>query len=70
MDTRAQLRIIYALAVILMIVRVDLWWWGEDLPLIFFGWLNAPMLYQLGIWFVGWMLVIYVARVIWTEKDE
>ena len=70
MGTQGQLRIIYALAVILMIIRVDIWWWGETQPLDVFGWLNAPMLYQLGIWLVGWMLVIYVARFIWTEEDE
>ncbi len=70
MKKRGKLRIIYTLAVILMIVRVDVWWWGEALPLNVFGWLNAPMLYQLGIWLAGYLLVIYVARVIWTEADE
>ena len=66
---RGKLIVVYAIAVLLMIVRVDVWWWGEDMPAVLLGWLNLPMLYQFGIWLVGYLLVLYVANVIWDEGD-
>jgi len=62
-----KLKVVYTLAVVLMLIRVDYWWWHEQLPLSFFGWMNAAMVYQIGIWLVGWLLVIYVARFVWKE---
>ncbi len=50
---RNRERLVYVLALILMIIRVDIWWWGEEMPLVLFGWINVPMLYQLGIWVAG-----------------
>ncbi|MCK5351414.1 hypothetical protein KAJ77_02490 [bacterium] len=50
---RSRERLVYVLAVILMIIRVDIWWWGEEMPLVLFGWINVPMLYQFGIWVAG-----------------
>jgi hypothetical protein len=66
----ARRRIVYLLAAALMVLRVDLWWWGEPTPPILFGWLTAPMLYQLGVWAAGYALVIYTARVIWPAEDR
>lgn len=63
-------KIVYLLAAILMFVRTDFWWWGKETPLILFGWLTAPMLYQFGIWLAGWMLVLYTANRIWTENGS
>ena len=57
----------YVLAAILMIVRVDFWWWEAEMPMILFGWINAPMLYQFGIWTAGFILVVYVANYFWTD---
>ncbi len=59
---------VYVIAVLLMIFRVDIWWWGEDMPMILFGWINLPMLYQFGVWACGYALVIYVALKIWKEE--
>ena len=50
-----------------MIIRVDFWWWGEEMPLTFFGWFSIPMIYQFGVWLAGFMLVLYVAKYIWIE---
>ena len=46
---------VYLLAAVLMIIRVDIWWWGREMPLVFLGWLSVPMLYQFGIWLAGWI---------------
>ena len=59
--------IAYLLAAILMIIRVDFWWWDKEMPMVLFGWINVPMLYQFGIWVAGFALVIYVANFIWTD---
>ena len=64
---RKNIWIVYLLAAILMIIRVDFWWWGQEMPLVLFGWLSIPMLYQFGIWVAGFLLVLYVAKYIWTE---
>ena len=36
----------YLLAATLMIIRVDFWWWDKEMPMVLFGWINVPMLYQ------------------------
>ena len=61
--------VIYSLAIILMIIRVDLWWWGEEMPMVLFGWLNLPMLYQFGMWVVGYLLVLYTVKYIWVDDQ-
>jgi hypothetical protein len=60
---------VFGAATILMIVRVDFWWWGEATRPVLLGWLTAPMLYQLGIWAAGWMLVLYASRGSWSETE-
>jgi hypothetical protein len=50
-----------------MILRVDFWWWNELSPPVLFGWLTAPMLYQLGILLCGWALAVYAARNLWKD---
>ena len=64
-----KLLIVYVIAALLMIVRVDYWWWGKDMPMILFGWISLPMLYQVGIWLAGYLLVLYVATKIWTDEE-
>ena len=64
---RKSLWFVYLLATVLMIIRVDFWWWGEEMPLTFFGWFSIPMIYQFGVWLAGFMLVLYVAKYIWIE---
>ena len=61
--------VIYSLAIILMIIRVDLWWWGEEMPMVLFGWLNLPMLYQFGMWVFGYLLVLYTVKYIWVDDQ-
>ncbi len=61
--------VIYSLAIILMIIRVDLWWWGEEMPMVLFGWLNLPMLYQFAMWVVGYLLVLYTVKYIWVDDQ-
>ena len=61
-------KLIYVLAAVLMFIRVDLWWWGKEMPLIL-GWFTVPMLYQFGIWLAGWLLVLYTARFIWSDEE-
>ncbi len=66
---RNRERSVYVLAVILMIIRVDFWWWGEEMPLVVFGWINVPMLYQFGIWVAGFALVLYTVKYIWVDEQ-
>ncbi len=66
---RKREKVIYSLAAILIIIRVDIWWWGEEMPLVLFGWLNLPMLYQFGIWLAGWLLVLYTVKYIWVDDQ-
>ena len=68
MSKNALLKIVYALAVVLLFLRVDFWWWGTKIHPIIAGWITLPMLYQLGIWVVGVILVYIVCLVVW--KDE
>ncbi|MBI4456880.1 MAG: hypothetical protein HY644_13420 [Acidobacteria bacterium] len=66
---RKRESIVYLLAAILMFIRVDLWWWGKITPVVLFGWIDVAMLYQIGIWFVGWLLVVYTANKIWGDHE-
>ncbi len=66
---RKREKVIYCLAAILIFIRVDIWWWGEEMPLILFGWLNLPMLYQFGIWVAGYLLVLYTVKYIWVDDQ-
>ena len=68
-NTHRKLLIVYVIAALLMFVRVDYWWWGKDMPMILFGWISLPMLYQVGIWLAGYLLVLYVATKIWTDEE-
>ena len=68
-NSHRKLLIVYVIAALLMFVRVDYWWWVKDMPLILFGWINLPMLYQAGIWLAGYLLVLYVATKIWTDEE-
>jgi len=60
---------VYLLAAVLMVIRVDFWWWGQEMPFVLFGWLSLPMLYQFAIWLVGYILVLYTAQVLWADDD-
>lgn len=55
---RRQAWTIAVLVLLLMIVRVDFWWWGEDMPPVLFGVFNLPMIYHLLIFVAGWALVV------------
>ncbi len=68
-NSHRKMLIVYLIAALLMFVRVDYWWWGKDMPMILFGWINLPMLYQAGIWLAGYLLVLYVATKIWTDEE-
>ena len=68
-NSHRKVLVVYLIAALLMFVRVDYWWWGEEMPLILFGWISLPMLYQAGIWLAGYSLVIYVATKIWTDEE-
>lgn len=57
--------VVYLIALLLMLFRADWWWWGKITPIVLLGWLTVAELYQLAIWLVGWLLVIYTARRIW-----
>ncbi len=62
--------IVYFLAAVLMIIRIDLWWWGTKIHPIIAGWLTIPMLYQFAIWVAGYILVLIICFCIWdTEAD-
>ena len=70
MSNKALLTIVYVLAVVLLFIRVDFWWWGTKIHPIFFGWITLPMLYQLGIWIAGVVLVYIVCLVIWKDEPQ
>lgn len=59
----------YFIVAILLIIRVDWWWYGAKIEPLVLGWLTYPMLYQLGIWLVGWLVVIVTCKYLWTEGD-
>lgn len=61
--------LVFGAAALLMIIRVDFWWWGDAGAPLVFGWLTVPMLYQLGIWLCGWLLVLYTAGRLWSDSE-
>jgi hypothetical protein len=61
---------IYVLACVLLIIRVDFWWWGTKIQPIIAGWLTIPMLYQLFIWAAGVVLVYIVCLVVWKDEPQ
>jgi hypothetical protein len=68
MNPKSILTIVYIIAIALLFLRVDFWWWGTKVQPVLAGWITVPMLYQLGIWAVGVVLVFTVCLVVW--KDE
>lgn len=64
---RALELIMFVVFIILLIIRVDWWWWGAKIEPFIFGWLTFPMLYQLGIWFVGWIVVLITCKYLWSD---
>ncbi len=66
---RATLTIIYILSVVLMVIRVDWWWWGTKIHPLIGGWLSVPMLYQVGIWLAGTGLVFWLCIGVWGKQD-
>ena len=69
MSKKALLSLVYVLAIVLLFVRVDFWWWGTKIHPIIAGWITLPMLYQLGIWAAGVVLVYTVCFGIWTDDE-
>lgn len=70
MSKRRKEIIVYGLAALLMIIRVDLWWWGEKIHPLIFGWITIPMLYQFLIWFAGCALVFYTCIALWDKDPD
>jgi hypothetical protein len=66
---RATLTSIYILSVVLMVIRVDWWWWGTKIDPLIGGWLSLPMLYQFGIWLAGTSLVFWLCLGVWGKQD-
>ncbi len=66
---RTTLTIIYLLCVVLMVIRVDWWWWGSKIDPLIFGWLTIPMLYQIGIWLAGTVLIFWLCIGVWAKQD-
>jgi len=62
--------LIYLCAAILLIIRVDFWWWRKKIYPFIFGWITIPMLYQFLIWVAGFALVSYICISIWKDPDE
>ena len=62
--------LIYILAGVLLVIRVDFWWWGTKIKPIIAGWLTIPMLYQFFIWAVGVILVYIVCLVVWKDEPQ
>lgn len=67
---RTALTIIYILSAVLMVVRIDFWWWGTKIHPLIFGWLSLPMIYQLGIWAAGTVLVFWLCIGVWEQQDK
>lgn len=59
----------YLIAAFLMFIRIDWWWWGKKIGPFVFGWLSYPMLYQLLIWAVGWLVVIITCKYLWGGDE-
>ena len=68
MSKKTILTIVYILAILLLFVRIDLWWWGTKIHPIMAGWITLPMLYQLGVWVAGVILVYIVCLCVWNEN--
>jgi hypothetical protein len=62
--------VVYIIAAILMIIRIDFWWWGTKIHPIIAGWLTIPMLYHFAIFCVGYALVLIICFVIWDDKAD
>lgn len=62
--------IVYLCAAILLVIRVDLWWWGKKIYPILLGWITIPMIYQFCIWFIGFLLVIYLCNAVWGKDTD
>jgi hypothetical protein len=67
--TTPRHQFVFGAAVLLMILRVDIWWWGDAMRPVLFGWLTVPMLYQLAIWVCGWLLVLYSTDRLWSDPE-
>ncbi|MBN1578045.1 MAG: hypothetical protein JW913_15905 [Chitinispirillaceae bacterium] len=70
MNKNTLLTIVYVVAVVLLFLRVDFWWWGTKIHPILAGWITLPMLYQLGIWAAGTALVYIVCLVVWKDEPQ
>lgn len=68
--TRKQAWIVGLAALLLLIVRVDIWWWGVEMPPVLFGSLNLPMLYQFVLWLAGWALTWYAVDTLKLEEED
>ncbi len=69
-SSHSILAIIYCLSALLMILRIDWWWWGTKIDPLIGGWLSLPMLYQIGIWLVGTVLVYWLCIGVWEKRDR
>ncbi|MBI4520361.1 MAG: hypothetical protein HY701_05965 [Gemmatimonadetes bacterium] len=65
---RRQAWIVGLLALLLMLVRVDFWWWGVNMPPVLFGSINLPMLYQGVLWLAGWALTVYAVNTLGLDQ--
>ena len=59
--------LMYLAFVLLFIFRIDWWWWGWKIEPLVFGWLTYPMLYQLLIWLLGWIVVVVTCKYLWPD---
>ena len=62
--------ILYLLAAVIMIVRVDIWWWGSLGSRLFLGWISVPMIYQFAMFVAGYALVTALCLIIWKTGPE
>ncbi|MCX8110530.1 MAG: hypothetical protein N3D15_04710 [Syntrophorhabdaceae bacterium] len=62
--------LVYICAAILLIIRVDLWWWGKKIYPLVFGWITIPMIYQFLIWIAGFGLVSYICYSLWDKDPD
>jgi hypothetical protein len=70
MSKKQILTIVYTLAVVLLFLRVDLWWWGKKIHPIIAGWITFPMIYQMFIWAAGVALVYTICYKVWDIDDK
>jgi len=69
MSKKAIETIVYLIALVLMIIRVDFWWWGTKIYPIYGGWITVPMIYQFCIWAVGYVLVLIICKTVWPADE-